>query len=69
MGEYYVSNNVDENGRHEVHQEGCSNMPNEFYRTYIGQYCNDVEAVESCRKNFYPNCDGCYLCCMDGHLG
>lgn len=68
MSSYYVSIDVDVDGMHIVHEEGCEKMPDEFNRAYVGEYFTEVEAVEGCKENFYPNSDGCAICCPDGHF-
>ncbi|MGG7176322.1 hypothetical protein ACQPU1_01925 [Clostridium paraputrificum] len=67
MSFYYVNDKVDEKGQHEVHEEGCSKMPNEMYRTFLGDFGNEIEAVESSIRNCYFNSDGCYFCCREAN--
>ena len=67
MSLYYVSNKVNIDGIHIVHEEGCKNMAEEVNITYMGEYYSDIEAVEACKKNYYHNSDGCYICCPDAN--
>lgn len=69
MSLYYVNDSLNENGLHEVHEEGCPEMSKESNCSVIGEYFSDIEAVEYCIKNYYRNSDGCYLCCSEAHRG
>lgn len=67
MEEYFVCNKVDFNGRHIVHKLGCTKMPRKFQRIDLGEHYTGIQAVEYCQKNYFPDSDGCELCCEDGH--
>lgn len=66
MNHYYVHDDVDENGQHEVHNDNCFRLPKD--KSYLGYYSNSKEAVEKA-KTIYSNSDGCYHCCRDSHRG
>jgi hypothetical protein len=52
MPRYYVNDRAQSNGDHEVHQSGCSFMPEQSNRAYLGEFTNCWEAVQAARK--YP---------------
>jgi hypothetical protein len=64
MDYYYVNDNAQSTGEHEVHKEGCSFFPKN--RTYLGYFSNCKDAVEKA-KDHYANVDGCAHCCPQCH--
>ncbi len=64
MDKYYVNNNAQSTGEHEVHKEGCEHMPTNG--TYVGYFTNCKDAVQKA-KTIYPNVDGCYFCSRPCH--
>jgi hypothetical protein len=64
MENYYVNNDAQSTGEHEVHKDGCSYMPRN--KTYLGLYTNCAAAVQKARTVF-SNVDGCYYCCNACH--
>jgi len=68
MARYYVNKNVQNNGQHEVHKQGCSYMPDEQNRKYLGDFSNCFSAVVEA-KSHYDNVDGCYFCSRNCHTG
>ncbi len=64
MSNYYVNQNSQANGDHEVHKEGCTYMPTN--RLYLGDFNSCHPAVESAKK-VYPTADGCYWCSQECH--
>jgi len=64
MTNYYVNNDAQKTGEHEVHMDGCSFMPSQ--KTYLGLFENCHDAVRKA-KDFYSNVDGCYYCCNECH--
>jgi hypothetical protein len=64
MASYYVNNNAQSTGEHEVHKAGCSFMPSD--RKYLGEYDSCRPAVIKA-KEYYSNVDGCYYCCPACH--
>ncbi|PTE21252.1 hypothetical protein C5F48_13210 [Cereibacter changlensis JA139] len=65
MAQYYVNNNVQSNGDHEVHKVGCSFMPT-ANRTYLGDFHNCRSAVIEAKKHHYQ-VNGCFYCARDCH--
>jgi len=61
MARYYVNKNAQANGDHEVHREGCSYLPLETNRIYLGQFDSCSGAVREAR-NHYTQVNGCYYC-------
>lgn len=66
MANYYVNKNAQDNGDHEVHQEGCQFMPNTENRIYLGNFSHCREAVQEARKHF-RQVNGGYFCSRDCH--
>ncbi|UMA67271.1 hypothetical protein LVO79_20940 (plasmid) [Roseivivax marinus] len=65
MARYYVNNNQQANGDHEVHALGCSFMPTSN-RTYLGEYSTCRPAVTEARKH-HRQVNGCYYCARECH--
>lgn len=61
MARYYVNQTAQENGDHEVHKLGCSFMPNDENRTYLGDFSSCAPAVRAA-KIHYDQVNGCYYC-------
>jgi hypothetical protein len=68
MKKYYVNKNAQANGDHEVHTTGCSFLPLERNRIYLGEFSNCHLAVQDARKR-YSQVNGCYYCCNECHTG
>lgn len=66
MPKYYVNENAQSNGDHEVHTEDCSFLPDVQNRKYLGTYTNCKVAVKEA-KNHFVSADGCYFCCKECH--
>lgn len=64
MPAYYVNNNAQPTGEHEVHVETCSFFPSD--RTYLGSYDSCAPAVAKANETHSP-ADGCYHCCRPCH--
>lgn len=61
---YYVNNEAQANGDHEVHKLGCSFIP--WDTTLLGQFSNCAEAIEEAKKSFrHPI--GCFYCSNKCH--
>ena len=68
MANYYLNNNAQPTGEHEVHKDGCSWLNLVLSKTNLG-YCNNChEALVKARslKPFW-DIDGCKYCCPDCH--
>jgi hypothetical protein len=63
---YYVNKNAQSTGEHEVHEDGCSYLPEPENRQYLGVFSNCKDAVREA-KNYYDNVDGCYFCSPKCH--
>lgn len=61
MALYYVNKNAQSNGDHEVHEQGCSFMPSDENRKYLGNFSNCRDAVREAKKH-YSQVNGCYYC-------
>ncbi|PWK18575.1 hypothetical protein [Xanthomarina spongicola] len=66
MAKYYVNKNSQANGDHEVHKIGCSFMPEDQNRDYLGDFNNCKDAVNKAKK-YYSKVNGCYYCSKDCH--
>ncbi|MEC5146136.1 hypothetical protein [Chitinophaga sp. 212800010-3] len=63
---YYVNNNAQHNGDHEVHAITCRYFSMMFNRTYLGEFETCQEAVREAKK-FYPKSNGCKDCSKPCH--
>lgn len=68
MKKYYVNDNVQSNGDHEVHHEGCVYLPSSQNRTSLGEFSNCESAVKEAKKN-YTKANGCKTCSKECHTG
>jgi hypothetical protein len=66
MNFYYVNDNAQSNGDHEVHTDQCSYLPQPSNRTYLGYFTTCGEAVAEARKK-HPQSNGCYFCSFACH--
>lgn len=66
MASYYVNENAQSNGDHEVHKQGCSFLPQPQNRIYLGEFFNCKDAVKEA-KEYYDQVNGCYYCSEDCH--
>ena len=63
---YYVNKVAQSNGDHEVHEAGCSYLPAEHNRLYLGYFSNCADAVREARRH-YRQVNGCYWCSRACH--
>lgn len=68
MARYYVNQNAQNNGDHEVHVTGCEWMPEPQNRIFLGDYSNCQAAVREAKKR-YPQSNGCYYCSRPCNTG
>lgn len=61
MARYYVNQNAQSNGDHEVHVQGCSWLPAPANRIFLGEHANCWSAVLAARQ-VYRQADGCAHC-------
>jgi len=66
MARYYVNKNAQANGDHEVHTTGCSFMPAQENRIYLGDFTSCAPAVVEAQR-YYRQVNGCYYCCNSCH--
>ena len=62
MAIYYVSKKESSKGQHEVHCIGCTYMPKDDARLYLGDYMSCKSAVRKA-GDFYHEVAGCQHCC------
>lgn len=63
---YYVNDNAQTNGDHEVHRDGCQYLPTPANRTYLGSFDNCSGAVTAAKKHD-KQVNGCYTCSRACH--
>lgn len=63
---YYVNDNAQSNGDHEVHAATCSFLPLPANRTYLGDFSSCSPAVAAARAT-YSKSNGCYYCSNSCH--
>lgn len=66
MALYYVNKNAQPNGDHEVHTTGCTFMPAEENRIFLGNFSHCSGAVLEARK-YYNQVNGCRFCSEECH--
>jgi len=66
MKKYYVNDNAQSNGDHEVHHEDCIYLPNSQNRKFLGEFSNCKPAVIAA-KNHYDLVNGCKTCSPECH--
>ena len=64
MTTYYVNQQVDTDGDHEVHTSTCHRLPTT--RRYLGEFARCDEAVIEARKLYAP-VNGCRQCSRPCH--
>ncbi|MCU1376581.1 MAG: hypothetical protein JWO68_3867 [Actinomycetia bacterium] len=65
---YYVNQNAQSNGDHEVHTASCTQGPDESNRTYLGDHAGCAPAVTEAKRH-YSQSNGCYYCSNACHTG
>lgn len=58
---YYVNDNAQSNGDHEVHTASCSFLPEASNRRYLGYFDGCRDAVREAKK-YHTQVNGCYYC-------
>jgi hypothetical protein len=66
MAYYYVNQNEQSNGDHEVHEGGCYWLPGEGNRIYVGWFASCTDAVKAAKQH-YRQSNGCYHCSRACH--
>lgn len=68
MPRYYVNDNAQANGDHEVHVETCQWLPEPGNRAYLGIFDACRPAVAKARER-HRRVNGCFYCCRPCHTG
>ncbi len=63
---YFVNDNPQSDGFHEVHESDCSWLALAKSKTRLGYFSNCYKAVSEA-KEIYTQSDGCKHCCPDCH--
>ncbi|NAS31992.1 hypothetical protein GTQ40_13485 [Flavobacteriaceae bacterium R38] len=66
MADYYVNDNIQSNGDHEVHKENCYWLSFVLNKTYLGNHSTCHSAIKEAKKT-YPQSNGCYFCSNECH--
>lgn len=66
MASYYVNNNAQSNGDHEVHKEGCTWLVKAVSTKYLGEFYSCFGAVLEAKKTYFRS-NGCKTCSPDCH--
>ena len=66
VADYYVNDNAQANGDHEVHRDGCYWLSLAASVTYLGSFSWCGPAVAQA-KRIYPTANGCAHCCGACH--
>ena len=64
MAQYFVNNNAQPNGDHEVHKAGCERMPGN--KTSLGDHLSCYSAVAAAQL-VHRQSNGCFYCSKDCH--
>ena len=67
MTAYCMNKQSQANGDHEVHTYGCSYLPGEGNRHYLGEFDSCAPAVRAAKAEGYPTANGCYHCSYPCH--
>jgi hypothetical protein len=63
---YYVNDNAQPNGDHEVHIVNCYYFSSMLRRAYLGEFESCSEAVREAKRR-HPRANGCIHCCATCH--
>ena len=66
MPKYYVNDNPQTSGEHEVHKEGCYWLGLAHSTTPLGTHSSCQSAIQKARI-YYSNVDGCAYCSSECH--
>ena len=65
---YYVNDNAQNNGDHEVHKAGCEWFAKVVSKMYLGEFDNCADAVAKAKETYLQS-NGCYYCSNPCHTG
>ncbi|MCA1064297.1 hypothetical protein LCL98_12690 [Rossellomorea aquimaris] len=68
MAQFYVNQNQQSNGEHEVHMEGCDFMPFEKNLLELGGHSSCSSAIQKAKET-YDQVNGCHHCTPECHTG
>ena len=68
MPYYYVNSNPQDNGDHEVHENGCTQGADPANQVGLGYHASCYGAVTEAKKT-YSTANGCAYCCPDCNTG
>lgn len=66
MARYFVNDNAQNNGDHEVHVSSCPYFSRIISKTYLGDFMSCRPAVAAA-KRIYPQSNGCWTCSRPCH--
>lgn len=66
MGLYFVSKFPLSNGKYEMHEASCRNLPSKDRLMSLGSFKDCIHAMKEAKK-YFQNTDGCLLCCRRCH--
>ena len=66
MDRYFVNKQKQANRDHEVHKEGCSKMPKDENRRFLGIFNKCYDAIIEAKRE-YPTANGCTYCIPECH--
>ena len=66
MKKYYVNQNAQLSGDHEVHSADCNFLPIPTNRKYLGEFSSCEPAVTEAKKT-YSKSNGCKTCSNECH--
>ena len=66
MDRYFVHKEKHPNEDHEVHKEGCSKMPRDEHRKFLGIFNKCRDALKEARRD-YQQVNGCKQCIPECH--
>lgn len=69
MKKYYVNQNAQNNGDHEVHTEDCPYYDKIVNKLYLGEYSSCFGAVNRAKELGYSTANGCKTCSLACHTG
>jgi len=64
---YYVNEDAQSNGDHEVHTETCMYLPSPKNRKYLGEFNSCAAAVTEAKKSYPKTANGCKTCSRACH--
>ena len=66
---YIANKNLDDKGRHEIHEASCFRLPNEKNQLLIGRFTYCTQAILAAKAlDITTKYTGCYFCCPDYHI-